>query len=89
MDAVILMVVFVVCLALPFALAKLWLWFYFWLALAVTLAIFELVSYLTTKKTLSQAFWKYRKEHPKAKWWLFAGMSVFWLYLLVHLFLEV
>lgn len=89
MDAVIIIVVFVLCLGVPFALAKLWWWFFFWVAIGTILGITEAVSYFVTGKTISQKFWKWRETAPKwKKWLIFGGMVVFWCYLLGHLFLE-
>ena len=89
MDAIILLSVFVICLALPFALAGLWLWFWFWVAMAATLGIFEGIAYWKTGKTLSKLFWNWKDKNPKKKWFLFAGMVAFWTYLLLHLYLRI
>ena len=87
MDAVLLLVVYGVCLILPFCLAKLWFWVIFWGILGILLAIMELVCFLMTKKTLSQNFWAWVKQPGRMRWWLLAGMAAFWLFLLGHLFI--
>lgn len=90
MDALLLIFAFGVLLLLPFALAKLWFWFYFWCGIAILLAIGEAISFLATKKTMSQKFWAWRRDPAVPiwkKWAILAGMSIFWLFLLGHLFL--
>lgn len=51
-------------LILPFILAKLWLWVWFWVVILGVFIIFEVISYLTTNRTLSQRFGKFGREHP-------------------------
>jgi hypothetical protein len=63
--------------------------FWFWIGMAIILAIFEGISYLKTGRTLSQLFWKWKDENPKNKWWLLAGMIIFWTYLMLHLYLQI
>jgi hypothetical protein len=88
MDAV-LLIIALLSVSVPFAIAKLWYWFWFWLTLAIVLAVFELVAKLRTGKTISQQFWYWRKYEAKTwqLWVLGGGMVVFWIYLLTHLFL--
>jgi hypothetical protein len=88
MDAVVLILA-LLAVAVPFALAKLWWWVIFWGSLAIVLAIFELVAFLVTGKTMSQQFWAWVRSSatPKwLKWFVFCGMLAFWAYLLFHLF---
>jgi len=89
MDAIIILVVFGLGVLLPFYLFKLWWWFWFWVTIATALAIFELVCFLKTGKTISQRFWAWRKNHPLGKWIVLAGLIAFWTYLILHLFLEI
>jgi len=89
MDAV-LLILAILALCVPFALAKLWWWVYFWAGLSALLGILELTSFLVTGKTISQQFWKWRKDPATPKWqkWLiFGGMIAFWVYVICHLFL--
>jgi hypothetical protein len=88
MDAVFLILA-LLSISIPFLIAKLFWWFYFWLALSVVLAIVELAAKLITGKTISQQFWRWRKDvgKPWQKWLIFGGMTLFWIYLLCHLFL--
>ena len=89
MDALVLLLTFAFLL-IPFILAKLWWWVVFWCVIAVALALFELVAFLVTKKTISQQFWAWVRKTETPFWkkaLVFAGMSAFWIYLLCHLFL--
>ena len=88
MDAVVLILA-LLALSVPFVLAKLWWWFWFWIALAVVLAVFELVAFIVTGKTISQQFWAWKNIETNRwkKWFIFWGMIAFWIYLLCHLFL--
>lgn len=89
MDAVKLLAVFILFLIVPFVVAKLWMWVIFWSLLAVCLTVVELIAKIKTGKTISQQFWKWRKEHPKGKWVMVACLIVFWSYLILHLMLEI
>lgn len=89
MDALKLIAVFILFLALPFYLAHLMWWFWFWVGLAVLLGIFEAASAIKNKRTLSQLFWKWKDENPKAKWFVVGGMALFWAYLLAHLIYKI
>ena len=88
MDAI-LLILALLALSVPFIIAKLWWWVGFWICLSIVLAIFELIAYLVTGKTISQMFWYWRKNiaKPWQKWLIFGGMIAFWAYLLCHLFI--
>ena len=89
MDAI-LLILALLALAVPFAIAKLWWWVGFWLILAGVLGIVEGVSALVTGKTISQQFWAWRRNPATPKWqkWaIFVGMIAFWIFLLCHLFM--
>ena len=86
MDAIIILIVFVVCLALPFYLAKLMYWFWFWVSLAITLGIIEYIAH-KQGDTLTKRFRAWADDHPRVKYFILAGMIAFWAYLLGHLFL--
>lgn len=89
MDAVILIIA-LLSVSVPFYIAKLMWWFWFWIGISGVLAIFELTSFLVTGRTISQQFWKWRKDPATPawqKWAIFGGMIIFWGYLLCHLFL--
>ena len=89
MDAIVLIVIFAIFIV-PWIIAKLWWWVGFWCVIAAVLAITELVSFLVTKKTISQRFWAWRKNPNTPawqKWLILGGMLAFWGYLICHLFL--
>ena len=89
MDAI-LLILALLSVSVPFIIAKLWWWMWFWIALSIVLAVFEIVAKLITGKTISQQFWAFRKDSNTLKWkvWLiFGGMTIFWIYLLCHLFM--
>lgn len=88
MDAV-LLILALLSISIPFIIAKLWWWVGFWITLSIVLAIVELAAKIITGKTISQQFWKWRKEEAKwwQKWLILGGMVAFWIYLLCHLFL--
>lgn len=85
MDAVKLIVA-LLFLMVPFALAGLWWWVYTWAAIAIVLALMELISYLKDKKTISQKFWAWWKTGAVwKKVLIISGMILFWAYLILHL----
>ena len=89
MDAI-LLILALLSVSVPFIIAKLYWWVGFWLILAGVLAIVELTAKIVTGKTISQQFWAFRKDSNTLKWklWLiFGGMTIFWIYLLCHLFM--
>lgn len=88
MDAVIIIVVYGLCLLLPFWLMGLMWWFWFWAGLAVLLGVFEYIAHKKTGQTLTRKFKVWRKTNPEKQWWIFGGMVLFWTYLIYHLFFE-
>jgi len=88
MDAVKLLLVFF-AMIIPWVIAQLWWWVWFWVAIAVVLMIAELASYIATKRTISQQFWKWKDNAPKwQRGLILAGMLIFWGYLIAHLYLK-
>ena len=88
MDAVKIIIVFLIALGIPFALAGLWWWLVFWVCVGSLLGIYELISKLVTGKTISQKFWVWKETAPAwKKWSIGVGMVIFWAYLLCHLYL--
>jgi hypothetical protein len=88
MDAV-LLILALLSISVPFIIAKLWWWVGFWVTLSIILAIVEIAAKVITGKTISQQFWAWRRDvgKPWEKWFVFLGMTAFWIYLLCHLFL--
>lgn len=89
MDAVVLILA-ILALCVPFAIAKLWWWVGFWVGLSVLLGIIEAAAFFITGKTISQKFWAWRRDPatPKwLKWTVLGGMIGFWIYVVLHLFL--
>jgi len=84
MDAVIAVVAFL-ALIVPFLLAKLWGWVALWIAIALVLGVVEGGSYLTTRRTISQRFWEFRRQHRLFSWVLIGLMTAAWLGLVAHL----
>lgn len=84
MDAVYALLAIVVLL-LPFAFLKLWWWFYLTAAITGVVGIFELVSDVKTKHTLSYNFWAWKRQHPKMGWALLGLLGLAWIALLGHL----
>lgn len=78
---------FLLLLVVPFYVAGLKLWAIFWFTVGLVLGVYELISKARTGgKTLSQVFWRWRKDNPKKSWWLLAGLLAFWAVLIVHLY---
>ncbi len=84
MDAVIAVLAFL-ALIVPFLLAKLWGWVALWIAIALALGVVEGLSYLTTRRTISQQFWEFRRQHRIVSWVLIGLMTAAWLGLIAHL----
>ena len=88
MDCLRMILAFVLLLIAPFVVAGLWCWVKFWVAVGILLVIAEVISSIKTGKTISRRFWEWR---DKAKGWqkilIGVGMSLFWVYLLLHLYL--
>lgn len=88
MDAVIILVIFIVTLIGPFTLLGLKYWAYFWITVALALAVWEWVVYVRKGKTLSQRFWTWKRSHKKESWYVLAALLAFWLALLGHLYIH-
>jgi len=89
MDAVIVLIVFLVCLGIPFAIGGLWWWFGFWWVIGGALALTEYIAKVITGNTISKQFWIWKETaSPVKKYSILAGMVAFWGYLLGHLFLH-
>ncbi len=88
MDAIKLIVLFVLGLALPAALFGNWPWFLVWTSIALVVVLAELINYLIYKKTISKEFWLWKEEHPKVKWIALGGYVLFFGYLALHLWLH-
>ena len=89
MDAVKLVIVFLLFLGVPFAIVGLWWWFWFWVGLSIYLALYELISKLKTGRTISQRFWDWKNKAEIEQWQLWmvgVGLVCFWSYLLLHLY---
>jgi len=84
MDAVIAVFAFL-ALIVPFMLATLWGWVVLWIAIALVLGVVEGLSYLMTRRTISQQFWEFRRHHRVFSWVLIGLMTAAWLGLVVHL----
>jgi len=74
-----------VFLILPFLWAGLKWWVWLWVYILIGFAVFEVVSYLSTGKTLSQQFGAYGRKNPTAKWMVLGSMVLGWLCLIWHL----
>ena len=74
-----------VLLVVPFLLAKLWFWCWFWVYILLGFAIFEVVTYLSTGRTLSQRFGDYRRIKPTEGNLILISMILGWLCLIWHL----
>jgi len=88
MDAVKLVIVFLLFLGVPFGIAKMWWWLGFWVGLAIYLALYELVCKLVTGHTISKRFWLRKITLPKwLLWAIGTGLVCFWSYFICHLYL--
>jgi hypothetical protein len=47
--------------------------------------VVEGLSYLTTRRTISQQFWEFRRQHRAVSWALLGLMTAAWLGLIAHL----
>lgn len=74
-----------ILLILPFVLVKLWWWVWMWGAVLGIFAAFEIASYVVTKRTLSQQFGKFKREHPVEGWLILGSMILGWGFLILHL----
>ena len=90
MDAVKLIGLFILCLAVPFALAGMWIWFWIWTSIAFLIGVWEAygVFISKSKKTVSRQFWEFIEKHKTAKWVLLAGYIGFFGYLAGHLWFK-
>ena len=84
MDGVLAVLMFLIVLA-PFYLFKLWWWFWMFTGIAIIFGLFELVSFICTRKTLSQQFWKFREENKMKAFVVIFLLGTMWLMLLLHL----
>jgi len=74
-----------ILLITPFILAKLWWWVGFWVVVLSVFGIFELLAWIFTKKTLSQQFGKFRREHKTAGILITISLILGWFILVWHL----
>ena len=67
-----------ILIAICFICHQLW-WAYFFIGITALVIIFEIVSKITTGKTISQHWWAWSQENKKMKWWSIAGIIAFLL----------
>ena len=84
MDALVALAALAVLIA-PFFLLGLTRWAGMFGSIALVGGAFEGAAYLKTGKTLSQKFWAFRKNHPKAAWGVILLLAAGWTGLLLHL----
>lgn len=84
LDIIQVMLVFIL-LIVPFLYAQLWWWVWFWVVVLGAFGVFELLAWIFTKKTLSQQFGKFRREHKVAGIWITISLITGWLVLIWHL----
>ena len=69
----------------PSALVGQWWLFSVFCVFFVIFGIIEGIAVWKTKKTVSQHFWAYSKEHKLGAILVLAGMSIAWIALILHL----
>jgi hypothetical protein len=50
---------------------------------------FEVIASNVGKKTLSDTFWDFEAKCPKRAWACIGGMSLFWLYIVLHFIFKI
>lgn len=88
MDAIKIIGIYGIFVALPFYLVGLMWWFWFWVVLGLVVALAELLVKLVKGKTLSQRFWAWAKQNPWREIYVLASLTVFYVYLLLHLWIR-
>jgi len=72
-------------LCLPFAICGLTWLFWFFTCVYLMFVLFEMIASNTDqRKSLSQTFWDYKAKYPVRAWICIGGMSLFWLYIILH-----
>jgi len=82
-------IIFVVLLAggllIPSAIAGQWWLFAVFMVFFVCFGLVEWLAVAKTKRSVSQHFWEYSKQHKTGAWIVLGGMLIAWLALLWHL----
>lgn len=69
----------------PWFLVGLNIWGWLMICIAACVLGFEAYSYFKNGKTISQIFWKFRKEHKWSAYGVLIGASIGWILLIIHL----
>jgi hypothetical protein len=80
------LIFFDICLLVTLAIFNEWFWFFCFVTITTTVGVFEGLSYTVYGKTISQQYYKFRKEHPVGSLLglIFFGLSM--ASLILHLF---
>ena len=62
---------------------------WFFTCVYVMFVLFELAASKIGKKTLSDTFWEYKEKYPMRAYICIGGMSLFWLYIVLHFLVKV
>ena len=79
------LIAMILLVVVPWFVAGLNIWGWLFVGIFSLVGIFEGYSSWKNGKTISQLFWKFRKEHSKSAIGILITMTMGWILLIVHL----